>query len=97
MIWAVPGFLIIAIIGIYVFLPILFKLKVTTIFEYLDQRFDGKTKLFAILLCVIPQLISLAFIISTSAIILATGIPLFQKHPPEIIVFFQEHLQTPFY
>lgn len=74
MIWAVPSFLIIGLIGIYVFLPILFKLKVTTIFEYLDQRFDGKTRLFAVLLCVIPQLVSVAFIVNASALILSTGI-----------------------
>lgn len=73
MVWAIPGFIIIAIIGIYVFLPILFELKVTTIFEYLEKRFDKKTKFLGIVFCVIPQLVSLAFIVSTSSIILATG------------------------
>lgn len=73
LIWIVPVFFINAIIVIYVFAPILFKAEVASIFEYLEKRFDTKTKLLAASFYIIQETIMLAFINSTSAVILGTS------------------------
>lgn len=70
--WIIPMFFVNALIGIYVFMPVFFKLEVNTIFEYIEKRFDGRTKIVALVVFIFQQTFTIAYIIYTSALVFAT-------------------------
>lgn len=71
--WIIPGFYAIGIIGIYVFLPVLYNSQVATVFEYLEKQFDSRIKYFVMVLYLFRQILITAYIISTIAIVFKTG------------------------
>lgn len=73
-IWIIPMFFINALIGIYVFMPVFFKLKLNTVFEYIGKRFDARTKIVTLIVFVFQQTFNIAYITYTSALVFATGL-----------------------
>ncbi|XP_064213943.1 sodium-coupled monocarboxylate transporter 2-like [Tribolium castaneum] len=54
------GLVIMGFISIFVFFPVFFKLQVTSIYEYLEKRFDHKTKIFVSFLFVVGEVLIIA-------------------------------------
>lgn len=73
MLWIIPAFFINALIGMYVIFPTLLELKVTSFLEYIEKRYDSRTKYVALLLYSSQQIFLFAYVSYTSAIVLATG------------------------
>lgn len=73
LVWIIPMLYIDGLLGIYVFLPALYKSDVTTIFQYLEKRFDSKIKNIAMILYLAKQMINVAYSIFTVAIVFKKG------------------------
>lgn len=73
LVWIIPTLFVNALIGIYIFMPIFYKLKVTTVFEYIARRFDTKTKVLALIIFLFQQTFNIAMITYFSALVLSTG------------------------
>nr|XP_015839648.1 PREDICTED: sodium-coupled monocarboxylate transporter 2-like isoform X1 [Tribolium castaneum] len=65
-------------ISIFVFFPVFFKLQVTSIYEYLEKRFDNKTKLLVSFLYIVTEFIIVAISTFAPSLALAavTGFPI---------------------
>ncbi|RZC33422.1 sodium-coupled monocarboxylate transporter 2-like [Asbolus verrucosus] len=72
------GFLIVSTASIFVYLPVLFKLQITSVYEYLEKRFDQKTRMFSSFLFIISQFLFLPIVVYIPALAFsaATGINL---------------------
>ncbi|EEZ97407.1 Putative sodium-dependent multivitamin transporter-like Protein [Tribolium castaneum] len=70
------GMALLGLISIFVFFPVFFKLQVTTIYEYLEKRFDHKTKVFASFLFIVGEvvIVSVSIYAPSLALSAVTGI-----------------------
>ncbi|XP_064214139.1 sodium-coupled monocarboxylate transporter 2-like [Tribolium castaneum] len=69
---------LLGLIAIFVFFPVFFKLQVTSIYEYLEKRFDHKTKLLVSFLYMVTEfvLISISTYAPSLAFAAVTGFPI---------------------
>jgi sodium-coupled monocarboxylate transporter 8/12 len=65
------------ILATCLYYPVFFNAQLTTIYEYLEKRFDNKTRLFGSFLFILYANIILPLIIYSPSLALSTGIPHF--------------------
>ncbi|RZB40467.1 SSF domain containing protein, partial [Asbolus verrucosus] len=72
----VPSVIIVTLITIYVYLPVFYKLQVTSTYEYLERRFDNTNRMFASFLFALGLFLYLPIVIYIPALAFsaATGI-----------------------
>ncbi|KAJ3663127.1 hypothetical protein Zmor_007436 [Zophobas morio] len=66
--WTVMSLFLLCFLKIYIFVPVLYNLQLTSIYEYLEKRFDRKTRLFASILYVLQFIFFLAVIIQIATV-----------------------------
>ena len=66
--------LLMTLLKIYIYVPVLYNLQLTSIYEYLEKRFDRKTRLFASILYVVKCLFFLAVVIHITTLACHTGL-----------------------
>nr|XP_015839654.1 PREDICTED: sodium-coupled monocarboxylate transporter 1-like isoform X2 [Tribolium castaneum] len=63
--------ILLGFITVYIFLPVFFNLQITSVYEYLEKRFDAKTRSLASLFYVISEILGLAVCLYTPALSLS--------------------------
>jgi hypothetical protein len=64
---------LVAIATIYIYLPVFYNLELTSTYEYLERRFDRKTRLFATVMYLLASNCYLAVVVYSPALAIATG------------------------
>ena len=72
----IPALIVVSIGTMYIYLPVFYKLQITSTYEYLERRFDSTNRMFASLLFAIGLFLFLPVVIYLPALALAasTGI-----------------------
>ncbi|XP_044267363.1 sodium-coupled monocarboxylate transporter 2-like [Tribolium madens] len=70
--------IIVSFVTIFVYLPVLYQAQITSVYEYLEKRFDQKTRVFSSFLFAVSQILFLPVVIYIPALAFAaaTGINL---------------------
>ncbi|XP_015839650.1 sodium-coupled monocarboxylate transporter 2-like [Tribolium castaneum] len=58
--YSMIGLVLLGSMAIFVFFPVFFKLQVTSIYEYLEKRFDHKTKVLASFLFIVGEVVTVS-------------------------------------
>lgn len=66
--------IVVAISMMYIYLPVFANLQITSTYEYLELRFDNKTRKFASLLFAISQIFFLPIVIYIPALAFSAGL-----------------------
>ena len=69
----VTSFIFMAFLAIFVYLPVFFKLQITNIYEYLERRFDRRTRILAFVLYVLSDILMFPILAYPPALTFATG------------------------
>ncbi|XP_068915564.1 sodium-coupled monocarboxylate transporter 2-like isoform X1 [Tenebrio molitor] len=64
---------LVAISTIYIYLPVFYNLELTSTYEYLERRFDRKTRLFATVMYLLASNCYLAVVVYSPALAIATA------------------------
>ncbi|KAJ3663250.1 hypothetical protein Zmor_007553 [Zophobas morio] len=64
---------LLVILSVYIYFPVFFNLQLTSAYEYLERRFDKKTKLLASILYLLCEFIFLAVAVYTPSLALSTS------------------------
>ena len=72
--WSIFPLVVMCLLKIYVYVPVFYNLQLTSIYEYLEKRFDRKTRLFASILYVLKSLFFLAVITHIATLACHTGL-----------------------
>ena len=64
----------------FIFIPVYYRHGVTSIYEYLETRFGGETRLFASITFIVTRILAMGTRLYVSAIILVLAMELFQGH-----------------
>lgn len=70
----VPCLVVVSIALIYIYLPVFFKLQCTSIFEYLNKRFDYKCRMLGSFLFALSMMVYLPIVIYIPALAFSAGI-----------------------
>ena len=73
----VLAFMIVAAVSILIYLPVLFNAEVTSVYEYLEKRFDQKTRVFSSFLFAMSQVLFLPIVVYIPALAFSAGEGLF--------------------
>ena len=67
------SYVIMGFLAVFVYLPVFFKMQVTNIYEYLEIRFDKKTRMLAFVFYVLSEILMFPLYAYTAALTFATG------------------------
>ncbi|KYB24974.1 hypothetical protein TcasGA2_TC031445 [Tribolium castaneum] len=97
-IYTTIGMALLGLLAIFVFFPVFFKLQVTSIYEYLEKRFDHKTKIFVSFLFILGEVFTIAVSTFAPSLALAAVYAHYAKCDPFITGKIQRHEQLlPYY
>ena len=69
--------MIVAAVSILIYLPVLFNAEVTSVYEYLEKRFDQKTRVSSSFLFAVAQVLFLPIVVYIPALAFSAGEGLF--------------------
>jgi sodium-coupled monocarboxylate transporter 8/12 len=69
----IPALIIVGIVSNLVYLPVLFEAQITSVYEYLEKRFDQRARTFSSLLFALSQVLFLPIVIYIPALAFAAG------------------------
>ena len=69
----VAAFTLMGFLAIFVYLPVFFKLQVNNIYDYLEKRFDRKTRILAVLFYILSEILMFPVFAYTPSLTIATG------------------------
>ena len=69
----VVAYTIMGFLATYVYLPVFFKMQVTNIYEYLEKRFDKKTRMIGFVFYVLSEIFTFPVHAYTPSLTFATG------------------------
>lgn len=69
----IPLMIVVSAVAYYVYLPVFYKLEVTSIYEYLNLRFNNTVRIYASLLFTIHMLLYTPIVVYVPALALGQG------------------------
>lgn len=69
----VVSLLIVPIVTIFVYLPVLYGLRITSVYEYLEQRFDHRSQIFCSFIICVSSIFVCSLMIYLPAAAMSSG------------------------
>ncbi|KAJ3645439.1 hypothetical protein Zmor_023095 [Zophobas morio] len=72
--WLLPvAYMVMGLLGVFVYLPVFFKLQLTNTYEYLERRFDRKTRILSFIFYMVTEILFYPMYVYTPALTFATA------------------------
>ncbi|XP_063906014.1 sodium-coupled monocarboxylate transporter 1-like isoform X1 [Zophobas morio] len=68
----VCAFVVMGVVAVFVYLPVFFKLQLTSTYEYLEKRFDQKTKILGLVFYILADILMFPILIYAPSLTFAT-------------------------